>query len=404
MRFFIVLTLVGIIVVLVSTGVYSQDKPEQEIPNAPFFNFGSGLSIKSDDDLFKMNFRFRLQNRATYFIDQDENRSINGQIRRLRLRFDGHIGNPNLIYLLQLSFSPGDTGGEIVEGENLNIIRDAVIFYRAGKGLNIGFGQAKLPGNRQRVNSSAAMQLTDRTINNNRFNIDRDFGFFTNYEKNIPNSKAIIILRSAISNGEGRNFTTFQNTGLCFTNKIELKPFGKFKRDGAYFEGDVLREETPKLMLSGAYYYNHKTTNLAGQLGEGIQGSMNLQGWFIDAIFKYKGFAGMYAFMNRNGNLQTVKSLNDKTLTVFNGSGHDIQMSYFISKKWELILKHSTILTHKEIRNKLGNFDQTGIGLTRYLWQHAFKIQTEISRDRNLIPGNQNLNSYFARVQAEVGI
>jgi hypothetical protein len=44
-----------------------------------------------------------------------------------------------------LSFAPGDVG-EIREGENINIIRDAVVFIGL---INIGtfsFGQTKLPG------------------------------------------------------------------------------------------------------------------------------------------------------------------------------------------------------------------------------------------------------------------
>ena len=384
--------------------LFAQQKQENEIPNAPFFNFGSGLSIKSDDDIFKLNFRFRIQNRATYQIDKDNLHAINGQIRRLRLRFDGHIGNPDLIYLIQLSFSPGDTGGEITEGENLNIIRDAVLYYRAGKGFTIGFGQAKLPGNRQRVNSSSAMQLTDRSINNARFNIDRDFGLFSNYETKIGGTNAVAIWRSAISDGEGRNFTSFQNTGVCFTNKIEFLPFGKFKKDGVYFEGDVLREEKPKLMLSAAYYYNSKTTRVAGQLGERIQGDVTLDGWFLDAVFKYNGFAGMYSLMSRNSNKVSVTNLENKSLTVFSGMGHDFQVSYFFTKKWEFILKHSLIKTNEDIRQRLGDFDQTGLGFTYYLWQHAFKIQTEFARDRNIIPTGNTNSSYFGRVQVEVGI
>jgi len=71
--------------------------------------------------------------------------------------------------------------GVIEDGENVNIIRDAVMFYRPNKYWSIAFGQTKLPGNRQRVNSSGALQLTDRTINNARFNIDRDFGIQTYY-------------------------------------------------------------------------------------------------------------------------------------------------------------------------------------------------------------------------------
>jgi hypothetical protein len=44
--------------------------------------------------------------------------------------------------------------------------------------LDNGFGQTKLPGNNQRVVSSGSLEFTDRTINNSRFNIDRDFGLF----------------------------------------------------------------------------------------------------------------------------------------------------------------------------------------------------------------------------------
>ncbi|HMP31190.1 MAG TPA: porin [Saprospiraceae bacterium] len=390
--------------VIINAISFAQAIEETFIPNAPFFNFGSGLSISSPDDIFKMNFRFRLQNRASYVIDDKQRHVINGQVRRLRLRFDGHVGNPKFLYLLQLSFAPGDLGGELIDGENINIIRDAVLFYKATERLSVGFGQTKLPGNRQRVNSSSAMQLTDRTINNARFNIDRDFGIFANYESLIGDTKAVYVLRSAISGGEGRNFTQSQNTGLCYTNKIELLPFGKFKRDGAYFEGDVLREATPKLLVSAAYYYNHKTTKTAGQLGERFNGAINLNGWLIDGIFKYKGLGLMYAFMNRNTNLYRVNSFNNNDISIFAGKGHDFQASYFVSKKWEIIAKHSMIQTNEKVRQYLGDASQSGIGLTNYLWQHAFKIQMEFSQDRK-ISLNQNITkSYFGRLQMEIGI
>jgi hypothetical protein len=47
------------------------------------------------------------------------------------------------------------------------------------------FGQTKLPGNNQRVVSSGSLEFTDRTINNSRFNIDRDFGLFLDFKSQI---------------------------------------------------------------------------------------------------------------------------------------------------------------------------------------------------------------------------
>ena len=44
--------------------------------------------------------------------------AYSGEIRRLRLRFDGYVGNPHFLYVIQLSFAPGDVG-EIEEGRIL---------------------------------------------------------------------------------------------------------------------------------------------------------------------------------------------------------------------------------------------------------------------------------------------
>jgi hypothetical protein len=91
-----------------------------------------------------------------------------------------------------LSFAPGDVG-EIREGENINIIRDAVVFI-ALINIGISFGQTKLPGNRQRVNSSGALQLTDRSINNAKFTIDK----FSSPSFEQLKTLSLIILRSAL--------------------------------------------------------------------------------------------------------------------------------------------------------------------------------------------------------------
>ena len=119
----------------------------------PYYSYGKGLGITSADSLFQLNIRFRMQNRIGYIQNEGEDAAYDGQIRRLRLRFDGYVGNPHFLYVLQLSFAPGDVG-EIHEGENINIIRDAAVIYRPNRNWSFTFGQTKIPGNRQRVNSS----------------------------------------------------------------------------------------------------------------------------------------------------------------------------------------------------------------------------------------------------------
>lgn len=76
----------------------------------PYYNFGKGLGLTAPDSLFQLNIRFRIQNRVSYIKNEDETGGNDWQIRRLRLRFDGFVGNPKFLYVMQLSFAPGDTG------------------------------------------------------------------------------------------------------------------------------------------------------------------------------------------------------------------------------------------------------------------------------------------------------
>src|SRR5690606_17393281 len=263
----------------------------------PYYSYGKGLGLTSPDSIFQLNIRFRMQNRATYNQFEDGEESIDAQIRRLRLRFDGYVGNPQFMYSIQLSFAPEDVG-ELEDGKNLNIIRDAVIVYKPNEHWDFSFGQTKLPGNRQRLNSSGGLQLTDRSINNSKFNIDRDFGLQI-HNSNEYSDKFSYNFRGAISLGEGRNWTDNNDTGLALTGKAEIYPLGSFKKTGAFFEGDLQREESPKFMLSAAYHQNNQAKRERGQTGNELFEQRTLRSLFGDFIFKYQGFTFMTAYMNR---------------------------------------------------------------------------------------------------------
>lgn len=383
--------------------MYSQTKDEVDISNLPYFNFGKGVGLTSPDSVFQLNLRFRMQNRIGYVKNEGLPSVVDGQIRRLRLRIDGYIGNPKFAYALQLSFAPGDVG-ELQEGSNINIIRDAVVFYRHSARWNFGFGQTKLPGNRQRVNSSGALQLTDRTINNARFNIDRDFGIFINYI-NEKKDRFSWNVKSAISTGDGRNYTSNLDNGLAYTSKVELLPFGAFKKDGAYFEGDILREQTPKLMVSGVIHYNHKAKREAGVLGEKLDEKRNLTSIFLDAVFKYQGICISSSYMSRATKNPIVKNINgDITGSIYTGHGFDFQPSYTFENNFELILRYSNLFPEPEISALFPKQQQYTIGVTKYIWEHAFKLQLEATLDRLRSLDQSTLQNYYFRFQIEMGI
>ena len=371
----------------------------------PYYSFGKGIGITSPDSLYQLNIRFRMQNRVTYLQNEGDQAAYDAQIRRLRLRLDGYVGSPKFLYAIQLSFAPGDVG-EIREGENINIIRDAVVFYRPNKHWNMSFGQTKLPGNRQRVNSSGALQLTDRSINNAKFTIDRDFGFQVHNLNEFKDSFSYNF-KGAVSTGEGRNVTSNPDAGVAVTGKVELMPLGAFTKDGTYFEGDIVREAKPKLLFSGAYQQNNQAKRAQGQLGNDLFESRTMKSLMLDAMLKYNGWAAMSSYMSRSTTKNAITiDPNDNTQSnfVYVGSGFDHQLSYIFPSNYEIIGRYSTQTVGDDIKALAPNTKQYSFGVTKYIWEHTFKIQSELTFDTLSYFNGTTKNNFYVRFQVEIGI
>jgi hypothetical protein len=405
MKFFFI-----ILFFLSSIGLWAQDVKfstkdnDVKLAALPYYNFGRGLGLTAPDSLFQFNIRFRMQNRMSYLQNDSGEEIFDGQIRRLRLRFDGYVGNPKFLYAIQLSFAPGDVGS-IREGENVNIIRDAVVFYRPNRNWTFSFGQTKLPGNRQRINSSGALQLVDRSINNARFNIDRDFGWQA-YFLERSEDKFSYNIKTAVSTGNGRNVTKNPDNGFALTGKVELYPLGDFTKDGTFFEGDILRESTPKVMISGVFHRNVNARLTQGQLGTELFEKKNMESVFVDAMFKYQGWAFMSAYMNRMSDNPIARNPLDATEFnyIYVGHGFDYQLSYNFLNNMEVIGRISTQNVEDKIRQFTPNVNTFTLGFTKYIWEHAFKIQTEMTYEQQNYFDGTTKNDWLVRFQIEIGI
>jgi len=389
---------------------FSQNKNDQDrdtrISLLPYYNFGKGLGLTSSDSILQLNIRFRMQNMATYFHEIDNKKDrITAETRRTRLRFDGFVGNPKFLYAIQLSFAARDVGGKIKEGENMQLIRDAVVSYRPNKHWSFSFGQTKLPGNRQRINSSGALQFSDRSINNASFSIDRDFGFQI-YNLNEFNERFSYNFKTAISTGEGRNDTENSDTGMAYTGKVELFPLGKFTKNGSFFEGDLMREKRPKIMISVAYSYNDRASKTKGQTGNKLFEKRNINSLFLDAMLKYKGWAIMSAYMNRTANNPITINPKDNSITsfVYVGQGMDYQISYLLKNNLEVVTRYSYQKIHKNIKNLTPDQNQYSFGINKYLLEHSFKIQAEFTFDEFVYASKIQKNQWYFRFQIEIGI
>ncbi|HMP93677.1 MAG TPA: porin [Phnomibacter sp.] len=363
--------------------------------------------IFNKDSVFRLSMRFRMQNRFGYFskLDAEPGPGFEAQVRRLRLRFDGYVGSPKLGYYIQLSFSRSDQ--DLVSGTIAQTVRDAMVYYTFSKRFYMGFGQSKLPGNRERVISSGNLQLPDRSIANNLYTLDRDFGFFGYYT--LPMGKQVLSLKTAITEGEGRgqNITT---TGLAYTGRLEWLPLGTFKNTGDYSEGDNEFEPSPKLSLAAGYSYNHRTVRSGGQLGSTLPAPVNMGTFIADLMFKYSGWGLMAEYFNRRVDGFDETSAHLSTLRkVPEGVGYNLQGSRMLGRKDEITLRYAAVQPTTRRSLYQLSYISRQLGYTHYFNKHRIKLQYVMGLDDRQQPGtnpNTHLfkNRWVSMLQVELGI
>ncbi len=396
--FFTVLT----VLMLLQTGAKAQQNPS-DISPSPYFTYGKGLGIISPDSLFMLNIRFRIQNRlALGGLDDWKVEEVEARVRRLRLRFEGFIYSPRLTYVIQLGFSRGDMD----DGSGTNdpqIIRDAMVIYAVSNRFAIGLGQTKLPGNRQRVNSSGDLQFADRSIVNSIFNIDRDFGVQMYYNNFI--NQFYYVLRGAVSSGEGRN-TLASDNGLAYTARAELLPFGPFTNGGDYFEGDLHREPIPKVSVGVTFSENMNTTRSGGQTGQFLYESRNIGTAMLDLLFKHNGWAVASEFVRRSVDDPVTQNDLGFTSHVYKGHGENYQASYLWKNNYEMSARFSRVIPYKDIQNLEPARVQYTVGGSKYIRGHRLKLQTDLSYQQNdwLQGDRPDGFAWFWRFQIEAGI
>ena len=376
----------------------------------PYFAFSKGLSITAPDSVFSMNLRFRMQNRVGVQTDAWTGEALadaefEAYVRRLRLRLDGFVLDSRFNYVVQLSFSRSDMDWENTQFPN--VIRDAMFFYRPTKKLQIGFGQGKLPGNRQRIVSSGDMQMPDRSLFNSVFQIDRDFGLNFYYNNKIGTQPFSI--RACLSGGNGRNIE--KTDALAYSARMEWYPLGAFTNGGDYFEGDLEREVRPKVSVASAFSYNTNATRTGGSIGKELYEVRHIRSLFVDVLYKHRGWALAGEFALRNtlaGTSPVTFSSQDTTQSkpsiVYQGTGYNLDGSYVFRNRHSLVLRFSHLDPSSSIKAFQKPTTYWGLGWGRYLKGHRLKWQSELGQTLLNVGASSTTTSWVWRFQIEAGI
>lgn len=377
---------------------------EQSSPEEVFNYFKDGLVFEHAETNFVAKVSFRIQSRFTYESEESEKYSpdlLNFEVRRTRVKLEGTILDPRLLYKFQFSFTRGDFDYDRTDYPN--ILRDAAVGWKFSEATTLWYGQTKLPGNRQRVISSGSQQFVDRSLLNSTFNIDRDLGVQLYHR--IGSSRPLW-LKLALSNGEGRATNNTDN-GLAYTARIEWLPLGPFRDGGDYFEGDLARETEPKISLGAVYSTNKKTTRPGGQLGRQYETedlNRDVDTYFADLLFKYQGFSWSSEYARRWAN-GPVFNDGAETVAIYKGQGVNTQVGYLFENNIEAALRYTKLWAEKEALPGVNDQNQYTVALSKYINEHKIKVQSDLSYSEDLNRLN-NLyeGQWIFRMQLELGI
>jgi len=368
--------------------IFSSFLKAQEVSDT---KFGKGMiNFIAKDSSFSVKFAPRIQSRYQGQWDYDgeeyDEANLNFIVRRARLKFGGFAFTPKLKYKMELGLSNRDISGASIYNRNTpRYILDAVIMWNFHENFELWAGQTKLPGNIERVVSSANLQLIDRSLLNSKFNIDRDMGVQLRH-KTKWGGNFITREKFSISQGEGRNITVGNLGGLQYTSRLELLPFGEFSSKGDYSQGDLKREKSIKAMFGFTYDINNNAVKNRSNMGSYMTQSngglfeTDISTVFIDGVIKYNGFALTGEYASRNADTIEALEADGRTKTgavVGAGSAINFQGSYLLKNNVEMTLRYTNV-DFKEV-TRLSDLQQITYGISKYVVGHSLKIQADLT-------------------------
>ena len=299
--------------------------------------FGKGVTLRAADEKASMNIRARVQIRATVSGEPDDGRDDMAEIaiRRMRLVFQGNANGPALTYYIQLSFSNLDT-----EVDLRLPLRDAYVTWAPHRDVNVRLGQMKVPFSRQRVTSSSALAMVDRSIVVSELNLDRDVGVQV-FSKDLLGTGRLGY-SFGLFGGEGRN-RVGRTAGLLYTARLEAWPLGAFDD---YVEGDIKRVARWRSAFGANVGYNQKTNRPRSTIGVPYAaGDFDYTNASVDAVLKKRGFYAAAELMYRTADQDSRVVSNGSPAVIWSRSGWGwyIQVGQMLTDRLELSARHSRL-------------------------------------------------------------
>jgi hypothetical protein len=281
--------------------------PDPWLPTSPdtqaSLRLGRGIDFTTTDGFARLNLRARMQLRFSQFSAEDgEAPEVSEfQARRVRLLAQGHVYDGAMHYYLQLGFSNLDT-----EADLRLPLRDAYVTYTRVRDLHIRGGQMKVPLGRQRVVSSSALQMVERSIVVGELNLDRDVGVQV-LSDDLFGLGGKLAYNAGVFSGDGRNRLA-SAPGVMAVARVAVRPFGAFDD---FVESDHARSAEPRLAIAIAAAHNRNTNRRRSTFTAPYQfARFDYSHVNADLIFKYRGFSVISELIYRRASEPFVEQMS----------------------------------------------------------------------------------------------
>jgi len=421
---------------LSSLGVWAQN------PKLNKYEFGEGLEFSGEDD-YTINLRGYMQPATEvkeYTANDEADALTRMRFRRLRLRLTGDAAQQKIDYRFQVDLSGS---AEVADAPN-EFLLDAWVRYSITKRIRVAFGQRATPtDNRELFMGSNTLQLVERSRVTSAFASIREFGFFFDARLRMRNGSYFKPYLT-LTNGDGQNVFNSDFGGFKIGGRLDYLPFGLFTNFGQYRQGDVVREQAPKLVVGAVWNKNFGMSSRRGRGSGDIlylddEGEVLLPDYTkygVDFMFKYRGFSVLGEFHASEAEIPekiTTRVRNDgSTSNTFNvdgeqdvenyvkgrmmlGKGYNIQAGYIFKSLISVDARFTYIEADRHSFLNNGTFYNRPryytVGLSKYFdYDYGVKIQgsftyvdceegtNDINGAGNPIPGNE----WIARLMATI--
>lgn len=360
--------------VLLVSAVAQAEKPTLAIREP-----SSGVAVGPQSESFGLRINARVQ--ARYAVVEAAADSVHQiQIRRARLKFKGFVFGPENRFYIQLGFSPHDmTGGLVSEdGSPRRVpLRDARIEFHQLPWAQLWLGQMKVPFSRERLVSDANLDMIDRSLLNQEFNMDRDIGAQLRGDR----LGGFVSYAIGAFSGQGRNVYSASKPALSLVSRIQFLLAGPLDEKT---EGDLQRSKRPGAGLGFAYSFHADAPGDQGVHGTrpADGGTADLEELTGDLVCKWRGWSLEAAAMARRG-LRRPGDLRAVADAPRNGWGYLLQVGVLVPRtRLELVGRYSAVrpFSFQGEASALRKASELNAGVNYYLGGHDLKLEFDVGQ------------------------